>query len=350
MNFWKNKKVFITGHTGFKGSWLCLYLYQLEAKVSGYALNPPTDPSLFKLCGIDDLMNSTIADIRDLGTLKKAMLSASPDIVIHMAAQPLVRQSYKDPVETYSVNVMGTVNLLESVRSCKSIKAVVNVTTDKIYENKERQSGYKENEPLGGYDPYSSSKACSELVTSAYRNSFLNNGVAVATARAGNVIGGGDWGSDRLVPDFIRAILNGEKIRIRNPKAVRPWQYVLDPLNGYLMLAQMLYENGQKYAQAWNFGPADKDAKTVEWLVNRLCSSWGKGASYSIDKGKHPHETRLLTLNSSKAKTILKWKPKMDIEGSIDNIIAWTRAYKDKKDMRKVSLDQISGYMEGKTK
>jgi CDP-glucose 4,6-dehydratase len=350
MNFWKNKKVFITGHTGFKGSWLCLYLYQLGAKVSGYALNPPTDPSLFKLCKIDKLVNSNIADIRNIDALKQALTSASPDIVIHMAAQPLVRQSYKDPVETYSVNVMGTVNLLESVRRCKSVKAVVNVTTDKIYENKERATGYKENEPLGGYDPYSSSKACSELVTSAYRNSFLNNGVAVATARAGNVIGGGDWGEDRLVPDFIRAILNGEKIRIRNPKAVRPWQYVLDPLNGYLMLAQRLYENGQQYAQAWNFGPADKDAKTVEWLVKTLCSRWGKGASYAIDKGKHPHETRLLTLNSSKARTTLKWKPKADIETSIDNIIAWTRAYKDKKDIRKVSLDQLSAYVEGITK
>jgi CDP-glucose 4,6-dehydratase len=350
MNFWKNKKVFITGHTGFKGSWLCLYLYQLGAKVSGYALNPPTDPSLFKLCKIDKLINSTIADIRDLGTLKKALSSASPEIVIHMAAQPLVRQSYKDPVETYSVNVMGTVNLFESVRNSKSVKAVVNVTTDKIYENKERAAGYRENEPLGGYDPYSSSKACSELVTSAYRNSFLNNGVAVATARAGNVIGGGDWGSDRLVPDFIRAILKGKKIRVRNPKAVRPWQYVLDPLNGYLMLAQMLYENGQKYAQAWNFGPDDKDAKTVEWLVKTLCSRWGKGASYAIDKGKHPHETRLLTLNSSKARTTLKWKPKADIESSLDNIISWTQAYKKKMDMRKVSLDQISDFMKGKTK
>jgi CDP-glucose 4,6-dehydratase len=346
MNFWKNKKVFITGHTGFKGSWLCLWLHKMGATVTGYALNPPTDPSLFKLCKIDELITSKIADIRKIDTLKKALLSSAPEIVIHMAAQPLVRRSYKDPVETYAVNVMGTVNLLESVRSCGSVRAVINVTTDKIYENREKTTGYKETEPLGGYDPYSSSKACSELVTSAYRNSFLKNGVAVATARAGNVIGGGDWGVDRLVPDFIKAILKGEKIRIRNPKAIRPWQYVLDPLNGYLMLARKLYESGQKYAEAWNFGPAYKDAKTVEWLVRTLCSKWGNDASYAVDRKEHPHETRLLMLDSSKAKAALKWSPKVNIESAIDNIIEWTRAYKGKKDMRKTCFAQIEEYME----
>ncbi len=346
MNFWKNKKVFITGHTGFKGSWLCLWLNLLGAKVTGYALKPPTKPSLFEICKMDDLVRSITADIRDLGSLKKTIMAAKPEIVIHMAAQPLVRRSYKDPVETYAVNIMGTVNLLESIRSCPSVRAVINVTTDKIYENKEKTTGYRETEPLGGYDPYSSSKACSELVTSAYRDSFLKNGIAVATARAGNVIGGGDWGVDRLVPDFIRAILKGEKIHIRNPKAIRPWQYVLDPLNGYLILARKLYEGGQRYAEAWNFGPADKDAKTVEWLVRTLCSKWGKDASYVVDKKEHPHETRLLMLDSSKAKDALKWSPKVDIESAIDNITQWTRAYKGKKDMRKVCIDQISEYME----
>jgi CDP-glucose 4,6-dehydratase len=348
MNFWKNKKVFITGHTGFKGSWLCLWLDHLGAKVTGYALKPPTRPSLFELCKINKFVRSISADIRDLKKLKKAMNAARPDIVIHMAAQPLVRESYRNPVDTYDVNVMGTVNVLESVRSCKSVKAVVNLTTDKIYENKEKSTGYKESEPLGGYDPYSSSKACSELVTSAYRNSFLNNGVAVATARAGNVIGGGDWGTDRLVPDFIKVILKGNKIRIRNPKAIRPWQYVLDPLNGYLVLAQKLYHNGQKYAEAWNFGPDEMDAKTVEWLVKRLCSKWGGNASYSIDKREHPHETKILKLDSSKARTRLKWRTKVHLEDAIDNVIEWTRAYKGKKDIRKTCIEQIKEYMKWK--
>jgi CDP-glucose 4,6-dehydratase len=347
-NFWHNKKVFITGHTGFKGSWLCLWLHFLGAKVTGYALKPPTEPSLFKLCKIDKLVRSIIGDVRNLKLLRKVMISAKPEIVIHMAAQPLVRQSYRDPVETYAVNVMGTVNVLEAVRSCKSVKAVINVTTDKIYENKERSTGYKESEPLGGYDPYSSSKACSELVTSAYRNSFLKNGTAVATARAGNVIGGGDWGTDRLVPDFIKAILKGNKIRIRNPKAIRPWQYVLDPLNGYLILAQKLYKNGQKYAEPWNFGPDDRDAKTVEWLIKRLCSKWGGNASYSIDKMKHPHETQTLKLDSSKAKARLKWKTKTHLENAIDKVIEWTKEYKEKKDLRRVCMDQIKEYMAAK--
>jgi len=347
-NFWHNKKVFITGHTGFKGSWLCLWLHFLGAKVTGYALKPPTEPSLFKLCKIDKLVRSIIGDVRNLKLLKKVMISAKPEIVIHMAAQPLVRQSYRDPVETYAVNVMGTVNVLEAVRSCKSVKAVINVTTDKIYENKERSTGYKESEPLGGYDPYSSSKACSELVTSAYRNSFLKNGTAVATARAGNVIGGGDWGTDRLVPDFIKAILKGNKIRIRNPKAIRPWQYVLDPLNGYLILAQKLYKNGQKYAEPWNFGPDDRDAKTVEWLIKRLCSKWGGNASYAIDNKKHPHETQTLKLDSSKAKARLKWKTKMHLENAVDKVIEWTKEYKEKKDLRRVCMDQIKEYMAAK--
>jgi CDP-glucose 4,6-dehydratase len=295
-------------------------------------------------------MQSTIADVRDGAALTKAMLVAQPEIVIHMAAQPLVRDSYKIPVETYSINVMGTVNLLEAIRQCKTVKAVINVTTDKCYENKEWVWGYRENEPLGGYDPYSSSKACSELVTSAYRNSYFNpkeygtHGVAVASARAGNVIGGGDWATDRLIPDCVRAILKGEKIVIRNPDAIRPWQHVLEPLSGYLMLAQRLSAEGPRYAEAWNFGPDDSDAKPVEWLAQRLCAKWGSGASYSIDTGQHPHEAHYLKLDCSKTKSQLGWRPRWDTEQAIDSIAEWTLAYKQGQDVKKVCMKQIEEY------
>ena len=349
-NFWKNKKVFITGHTGFKGSWLCLWLQSLGVEVIGYALNPPTNPNLFELCEIDKLITSLFADVRDINSLTKAIHSYQPEIIIHMAAQPLVRESYKNPVETYSVNVMGTVNLLEAVRNSKGIKAVINITTDKCYENKEWCWGYRENEPLGGYDTYSNSKACSELVTSAYRNSFFNpqhyniHGVGLASARAGNVIGGGDWAVDRLVPDCIRALLAGEKIILRNPKSIRPWQYVLDPLSGYLLLAQKLFENGPTYAEGWNFGPDDTDARTVEWIVQTICEKWGQNTAYEIDKGEHPHEAHYLKLDCSKAKTELGWYPRWNIEKAIDKVIEWTRAYSEKKNVRKVCLKQIEEY------
>jgi CDP-glucose 4,6-dehydratase len=348
--FYTGKKVFITGHTGFKGSWLCLLLHSLGAKVTGYALDPPTDPSLFELCKIDKLVQSTIADVRDGESLTKAMRTAQPEIVIHMAAQPLVRDSYKIPVETYAVNVMGTVNLFEAVRQCKTVKAVINVTTDKCYENKEWVWGYRENEPLGGYDPYSNSKACSELVTSAYRSSYFNpknysdHGVGVASARAGNVIGGGDWAMDRLVPDCVRAILKGEKVVIRNPSAIRPWQHVLEPLSGYLMLAQKLYEEGARYAGAWNFGPDDSDVKPVESLVKKLCAKWGNSASYVLDKAWHPHEAHYLKLDCSKAKTELGWHPRWGLDGAIDSIIEWTRAYKQGEDVRSACVKQIEEY------
>jgi CDP-glucose 4,6-dehydratase len=348
--FWKGKKVFITGHTGFKGSWLCLWLHALGAEVAGYALEPPTRPSLFELCGIDRLVRTTTADIRDGASLTKALASHGPEIVVHMAAQPLVRGSYTIPVETYAVNVMGTVNLLEAVRSCRTVKAVINVTTDKCYENREWVWGYRENEPLGGYDPYSSSKACSELVTSAYRNSYFNpadharHGVAVASARAGNVIGGGDWASDRLIPDCIRAILKNEQVRIRNPHAIRPWQHVLEPICGYLMLAERLVSDGDRYAGPWNFGPEESDAKPVEWLVQRLCARWGGEASYAIDRGQHPHEAHYLKLDCSKAKAELGWRPKWDLEQAIDGIVEWTKEYKNKSDVQKICLNQIAEY------
>ncbi len=351
IHFWKRKKVFITGHTGFKGSWLCLWLSHLGAEVAGYALDPPTDPNLFELCRVDKLVHTTIADVRDGAKLTRAMQAAKPDIVIHMAAQPLVRDSYKIPVETYSINVMGTVNLFEAVRQCKSIKAVINITTDKCYDNKEWVWGYRENEPLGGYDPYSNSKACSELVTAAYRSSYFNpadhamHGVSIASARAGNVIGGGDWAADRLIPDIVRAILKKEKVVIRNPLAVRPWQHVLEPLSGYLLLAQKLFEDGPRYAEAWNFGPDDCDAKPVLWLVERLCAKWGDGASYSHDKGAHPHEAHYLKLDCSKAKAGLGWRPLWTLDKAIDSVVSWTRAYKAKEDVGEVCLKQIEEYI-----
>ena len=350
MNFWQGKKVFLTGHTGFKGSWLCLWLNALGADVTGYALEPPTDPSLFELARVDGVMKSVIADVRDLERLKSEMIKASPEIVIHMAAQPLVRDSYKIPVETYAINVMGTVHLLEAVRACQSVRAVVNVTTDKVYENREWVWGYRENEPFGGYDPYSNSKGCSELVTAAYRSSYFNpadyetHGVAVATARAGNVIGGGDWASDRLIPDIIRAILAGEPVQIRNPDAIRPWQHVLEPLSGYLLLAQRLCEGGARYAQGWNFGPRDEDARPVRWIVEQLCRQWGGDARFVIDGAEHPHEAHYLKLDCSKARQELGWLPRWGLEKTLDSIVEWNRAYRQGDGLREMCLNQITEY------
>lgn len=343
-NFFHGKKVFITGHTGFKGSWLCLWLSRLGAHVTGYALDPPTTPSLFELARVGELVESHIADVRDAAALANAVLQAQPEIVIHMAAQPLVRDSYKIPVETYAVNVMGTVHLLEAVRGCPSVKAVVNVTTDKCYENREWAWGYRENEPMGGFDPYSSSKGCSELVTAAYRNSYFQRSVALASARAGNVIGGGDWATDRLIPDCISALLAGEPVRIRNPHAVRPWQHVLEPLSGYLTLARKLYESGSEYAEGWNFGPADDDAKPVEWIVDRMCKLWGNGAQYEIDAGDHPHEAHYLKLDCSKARMRLDWQPRWNLDKALNNIIEWTNVYRSGGDLRRCCLDQIDNY------
>jgi CDP-glucose 4,6-dehydratase len=350
MSFWRGKKVFLTGHTGFKGSWLCLWLNLLGAEVTGYALEPPTTPSLYELARVGELVTSIIADVRDLERLKSEMVNAASDIVVHMAAQPLVRDSYKIPVETYAINVMGTVHVLEAVRSCPSVKAVVNVTTDKVYENREWVWGYRENEPFGGYDPYSNSKGCSELVTAAYRSSYFNpsnygqHGVAVATARAGNVIGGGDWAGDRLIPDIIRAILAGEPVRIRNPHAIRPWQHVLEPLSGYLLLAQRLFEDGAHYAEGWNFGPPESDAQPVLWLVERLCAMWGDGASWQLDKGEHPHEAHYLKLDCSKAHAELGWNPRWGLEKALESIVAWTKVSRQGGDLRNVCMQQIETY------
>jgi CDP-glucose 4,6-dehydratase len=356
--FWQNKNVFITGHTGFKGSWLCLWLHALGANVTGYSLQPPTEPSLYELCGIDSLVCSVTADVRSRQSLQEAILKAKPDIVIHMAAQPLVRSSYEWPAETYEINVMGTVNLLEAVRvavgSGIEVKAVVNVTTDKCYENKEWVWGYREQDALGGFDPYSNSKSCSELVTLSYRNSFFPpdrhnaHGVGLASARAGNVIGGGDWATDRLIPDIIRALLANKTVNIRNPLAIRPWQHVLEPLAGYLMLAQKLYEDGGRYAQSWNFGPNDQDARTVEWIACRLCAKWGEQASFEIVPDDKWHEAHYLRLDCSKARSELGWSPKWTLDQALDRIIEWSLAYKRGENLRRLCLSQIEQYSASK--
>lgn len=346
----KNRKVLITGHTGFKGSWLCLLLHKLGADVYGYALKPPTNPSLFKEARIEKLITSFIHDIRDYKSLFEVIQKVQPEIVIHMAAQALVKESYTNPRETYEINVMGTVNLLDAVRQVSGIRAVVNVTSDKCYENQEWHWGYRENEPMGGYDPYSNSKGCSELVTSAYRNSYFNPKtheepkVAVASARAGNVIGGGDWASDRLIPDFIRAVSKGEDVKIRSPFAIRPWQHVLEPLSGYLSLAAKLFSEGTKYAGSWNFGPDDRDAKDVEWITKNICNLWREGASFSIDTNPQPHEANYLKLDCSKAKSELGWLPKLTIETALKSIVEWNIAFINGDNMRTVTERQIESY------
>lgn len=350
VEFWRGKRVLLTGHTGFKGSWLSLWLQSLGTQVVGYALAPPTRPSLFEVAEAGKGMTSVIGDIRDLERLRAVFAEHKPEIVIHMAAQPLVRYSYIEPVETYSTNVMGTVNLLEAVRSTDSVKAVVNVTSDKCYENREWVWGYRENEAMGGYDPYSNSKGCAELVTAAYRNSYFHpekyktHGVAIASGRAGNVIGGGDWADDRLIPDIMRAITQGRPVDIRNPHAIRPWQHVLEPLSGYLLLAQKLHEAGAAYAEGWNFGPNDEDAKPVQWIVEKLTQAWGEGASWTLHGGDHPHEAHYLKLDCSKAKTQLDWHPRWHLEEALSAIIDWHCAYRDGKDMHRFTLEQIKQY------
>lgn len=349
--FWRGKKVFMTGHTGFKGSWLSLWLQQMGAQVTGFALPPPTTPSLFEVANVAQGMASIVGDIRDGNALSKSMRDAGPEVVIHMAAQPLVRYSYANPVETYSTNVMGTVNVLEAVRQTPSVRAVVNVTSDKCYENNEWVWGYRENEPMGGFDPYSNSKGCAELVASAYRNSFFNPGkydehhVALGSVRAGNVIGGGDWAADRLIPDILRAISENSPVIIRSPNSIRPWQHVLEPLSGYLLLAQRLYEDGVAYAEGWNFGPHDEDAKPVQWIVERLTEAWGDGASWQLDGRAHPHEAHYLKLDCSKAKMRLNWQPRWHLSQALEMIVAWQRAWLAKQDMRNFTLSQIEQYI-----
>lgn len=345
-SFWRNKKVFLTGHTGFKGSWLSLWLSSLGAEVKGYALEPETTPSLFDEAKVIDTVISEIGDIRNLEQLEKSMAAFNPDILIHMAAQPLVRLSYIEPIETYETNVMGTVKVLEAARSCRNLKSIVCVTTDKCYENREWPWGYRENESMGGYDPYSSSKGCAELVTSAYRRSFMQElGIGLASARAGNVIGGGDWAKDRLIPDILNAFEKGEPVIVRSPQSTRPWQHVLEPLSGYLMLAEQLYKSPERYAEGWNFGPHDDDAKPVSWILDAMVSKWGEGASWELDQNAHPHEAGFLKLDASKAKLRLRWQPTWNLNEALGRIIQWHQAWLNKEEMQIKCLNEINEYM-----
>ena len=347
--FWQGKKVFLTGHTGFKGGWLSLWLSSMGAEVTGYSLAPNTEPNLFTVLNMESLIRTShIGDVRDFENVQRAMQQAGPDILIHMAAQPLVRYSYDHPVETYATNVMGTVHVLEAARKIESIRATVVVTTDKCYENKEWVWGYRENEAMGGHDPYSSSKGCTELVTSAYRKSFFsskNSQNSVASARAGNVIGGGDWSLDRLIPDAIRAFEAIQPLRIRNPLATRPWQHVLEPLSGYLILAQSLYgEDGHQFTSGWNFGPSESDNRSVRELADLLISEWGASASWQKEGSEQPHEAHLLKLDCSKAIQQLNWIPRWNLETATKKIVQWQKSYQAKENMREVSLAQINQY------
>ena len=344
-DFWKGKRVFLTGHTGFKGGWLALWLTDMGADVHALALKAPTNPDFSSVCGLHrHLAADVTADICDGATLRDAMRKARPDVVFHLAAQSLVRYSYAEPVETYAVNVMGTVNVLDAIRHTPTVKAAVMVTTDKCYENREWVWPYRENEAMGGHDPYSSSKGCAELVTAAYRRSFLDGaGIQIASARAGNVIGGGDWAADRLIPDFLRAIDAGQTLKIRSPNATRPWQHVLEPLNGYLTLAESLYTRGKPMAEAWNFGPDESDARPVQWIVKHLCALV-PGAKWQCDYAQHPHEANFLKLDSSKAKRELGWFPHWDLKAALRNTVDWHQSWRRGEDMRLVSLEQIRAY------
>ena len=350
-SFWFGKKVFITGHTGFKGTWLSIWLNKMGAEVSGYSLIPDAEPSLFVETKIGEkISHSYFEDIRDLTILKKALKESAAEIVFHLAAQPLVCESYSKPVETFETNIMGTVNILEAVRQSPSVRAVVNITTDKVYENKEWIWGYRENDSLGGYDPYSNSKACSEFVTSSYRESFFNtsdyqkHGVAIATARSGNVIGGGDWAKNRLIPDCIKAFIDDNKVTLRNPESTRPWQHVLDPLSGYLSLGQKLYEKGVAFSGSWNFAPAITEVRSVEWIVSKMCRNWGGSANYSTEKDIEYHESSFLSLDNSKSGKYLQWKPRWGIEDSLNAATDWYRRYYDGESACEICYSQILEY------
>lgn len=343
-NFWHGRRVLVTGHTGFKGSWISLWLQSLGAEVTGYALEPPTDPSMFEACGVASKMAAShLGDVRDLEGIRRTFQEARPEVVFHMAAQPLVRLSYAQPVETYATNVMGTVHVLEAIRSTPGVRVAVSITTDKCYENREWPWGYREIDPLGGHDPYSNSKGCAELVSAAYRSSFFQaaGSPALATVRAGNVIGGGDWAADRLIPDMIRAFSTGRPVVIRNPSAIRPWQHVLEPLSGYLLLAERLWSGGPAYAEAWNFGPEEADARPVDWIVERLSALWGPGASWSLDDGPHPHEATYLKLDCGKARARLGWRPRWDLATALEKIVVWYQAFQAGADMQSLTLQQI---------
>ncbi|HEY5797607.1 MAG TPA: CDP-glucose 4,6-dehydratase [Bosea sp. (in: a-proteobacteria)] len=349
-SFWQKRKVFVTGHTGFKGGWLSLWLEALGADVTGYALDPPSEPNLFEQARVGECIRSIRGDVRDFAHLKSAIAECNPDVVIHMAAQSVVRYSYEEPVETYATNVMGTVHLLEAVRQLGRPCVVVNVTSDKCYENREWVWGYRENDPMGGHDPYSNSKGCAELVTSAYRDSYFSpgtlsrHGVAMASVRAGNAIGGGDWTANQLIPDLVRAFLGRRPCRIRSPAAIRPWQFVLMPLHGYLLLCERLAEDGARFASGWNFGPAETDAKPVSWIADKLVALWGEGASWTRDGAVHPAEAQLLRLDTSKARTSLDWHPVLQLDQSLAWIVEWYHAFQAGADLQSLTRRQIERY------
>jgi len=345
-DFWSNKNVFITGHTGFKGSWLSIWLAELGANVTGYSLPPGTSPSMFVSLGLEKKIKTIFGDIRDYKKLKNHIISAKPEIIIHMAAQALVLDSYENPIETFETNLMGTVNILDAIRDSSSVKVFINVTSDKCYENKEKLNAFKEDDAMGGADPYSASKSCSELITTSYRTSFFNESVNIATARAGNVIGGGDWAANRIIPDFIKKINQNQKIAIRNPTAIRPWQFVLEPLNGYLILAEKLFLKGSSYAEAWNFGPDSQDDKTVEWLISEFDKEYIGGGNVEIAENSGlPQEANYLKLDCSKSRKRLNWNPKLDIEKTISMTSAWYKNfYKEDQDMYSLTVDQINQF------
>jgi CDP-glucose 4,6-dehydratase len=343
--FWRGRRVLLTGHTGFKGAWLSLWLQSLGARVTGLADAVPTEPSLYELARVEEGMESVGADVRDPDAVRRALADSEAEVVIHMAAQSLVRRSFAEPAATYETNVMGTVNLLDAVRLGSGVRAVVNVTSDKCYENREWEWGYRENEPMGGHDPYSSSKGAAEIVTSAYRRSFFSDpdGPRLASARAGNVIGGGDWGTDRLVPDAMRAALANETVRVRNPNAIRPWQHVVNPLSGYLVLAQAIWDSPE-HPGGWNFGPADEDARPVGWVIERLAELWPERVHWTLDDGPHPHEAHYLKLDSSLARTRLGWRPLVPLDTALDETANWYRELLGGSDMRQVTLDQLERF------
>lgn len=350
--FWYGKKVLITGHTGFKGSWLALWLQQLGAQVSGIALEPPTTPSLFKLARVSEGMQSFITDIKNLDSVQRILQETQPDVVFHMAAQSLVKRSYRDPIETYATNVMGSLHVLEGVRQVRSIRALVMVATDKCYENKEWEWGYREGDVLGGHDPYSSSKACMELLTASYRNAYFSSAqhllhkTAIASARAGNVIGGGDWAEDRLIPDILKAFQAGQIACIRNPQAIRPWQHVLEPLAGYLQLAEKLYTHGSGYGEAWNFGPNADNVKSVSWVVTKLAALWGEEATWQLDETEHAHEANCLKLDCAKAQARLQWQPKWSLDYTLKKIVEWHKHAQNGFDIKPLTLAHIAEYQQ----
>lgn len=345
VNAWRDRRVLVTGHTGFKGSWLSLWLHALGAEVTGFALPPPDDaPRLFAAARVGALVAHHEGDIRDLAAVRAVVEASRPEAIFHLAAQPLVRLSYREPVETYATNVMGTVHLLEAARRAPDVKAIVCVTSDKCYENHEWVWPYRETDPMGGHDPYSSSKGCAELVAAAYRSSFFAQGAGVATVRAGNVIGGGDWATDRLVPDLIRAFEAGAAPLIRSPDAVRPWQHVLEALSGYLQIAERLLAGERRFADAWNFGPSDEDTRPVAWIVERMRAAWGDGRPQTLDPAPRVHEAGLLRLDCSKARAALGWRPALDLEAALDWIVAWHKAVGRGEDARAITLAQIAAY------